>query len=265
VELQGLELYPRQFNRSTSISANYHALVNSAVLRSLTTAQAVQTTVARRQLAVLSRHTMGVATLAAGSLEYMMMRRLTGTDNQGPWPLNETTPLVIKTAILAGAASTVEPLRLHRALEFENPPLIMYSTTVNTIEVPVTQTTQVVEALPAGLHLLSLYVRMPSAARNDSNVQLVVQLQNTVEHGEPLTLKSGINSLLGAVSSRLLTCTETTLTLQQPLAENRRLVWRAHDGSLGGYSPDVQGDGDCLSSDLIVNALDIRSFVLDLK
>jgi hypothetical protein len=53
-ELQGLELYPRQFNRSSSISASYHALVDSAVPRSLTTAQAVQTTVARRQLAVLA-------------------------------------------------------------------------------------------------------------------------------------------------------------------------------------------------------------------
>ena len=157
---------------------------------------------------MLSRHTMGVAALAEGNLEYMMMRRLTGTDNQGPWPLNETTPLVIKTLIQAGAANTVEPLRLHRALEFENPPLVMYSTAANTIGVPA-QTTEVMESLPAGLHLLSFYVRMGPAATRDSNVQLVVQLQNTVERGEPLTLSGGIGALIGPTgSTRLASCTD---------------------------------------------------------
>jgi hypothetical protein len=41
----------------------------------------------------------------------MMMRRISGTDNQGPWPLNETTPVTVAVALLAGAGPTVDRLR----------------------------------------------------------------------------------------------------------------------------------------------------------
>jgi hypothetical protein len=41
----------------------------------------------------------------------MMMRRISGTDNQGPWPLNETTPVTVALALLAGAGPTVDRLR----------------------------------------------------------------------------------------------------------------------------------------------------------
>jgi hypothetical protein len=46
-----------------------------------------------RQLTLLTGHTKGVASLRKGELEYMLIRRINGTDDQGPWPLNETTPL----------------------------------------------------------------------------------------------------------------------------------------------------------------------------
>jgi hypothetical protein len=46
-----------------------------------------------RQLTLLTGHTKGVASLRKGELEYMLVRRINGTDDQGPWPLNETTPL----------------------------------------------------------------------------------------------------------------------------------------------------------------------------
>ena len=50
-----------------------------------------------------------------------------------------------------------------------------------------------------------------------------MQLQNTVEHSAPVALEGGIAALLGPRVS-IGACTETTLTLQQPLAENRRMV-----------------------------------------
>jgi hypothetical protein len=50
-----------------------------------------------------------------------------------------------------------------------------------------------------------------------------VQLQNAVEHSAPVALEGGIAALLGP-SVSIDACTETTLTLQQPLAENRRMV-----------------------------------------
>lgn len=72
---------------------------------------------------------MGVASLAKDTVEYMMVRRITnGTDDQGPWPLNETTPITVHTALLAGAARTVETLRLRRTVEQENPVVVMYRT-----------------------------------------------------------------------------------------------------------------------------------------
>jgi hypothetical protein len=53
-------------------------------------------TFAPRQLSVLTSHTMGVAALGPGQLEYMMLRFLNSTDDQGPWPLNDQGPLQVR-------------------------------------------------------------------------------------------------------------------------------------------------------------------------
>lgn len=58
------------------IGANYHAMTQRASL--------VETTrVNPRQLALLTTHTMGAASLAPGNIEHMLIRRLNTTDNQG--------------------------------------------------------------------------------------------------------------------------------------------------------------------------------------
>ena len=58
-------------------------------------------------MALLTPHTKGVASLGHGEFEYMMMRRINGTDDQGPWPLNDTTPLHAPMGIMLAAASGV--------------------------------------------------------------------------------------------------------------------------------------------------------------
>ena len=65
--------HARPLNRSAPIAQNYHALVQSASIGD-----------GARQLAVLTRRTMAVASQANGALEYMLARRLIdGNDNQG--------------------------------------------------------------------------------------------------------------------------------------------------------------------------------------
>jgi hypothetical protein len=125
-----VEMHRRPMNYSGSIGQNYHALVQTACLAetSTNTDTAASTatnssssssissssgggggggtsinsaTVAKgrlakgRQLALLTRRTMGVASLGAGQIEYMLMRRMAdASDNQGPWPLDDAEPMV---------------------------------------------------------------------------------------------------------------------------------------------------------------------------
>ena len=92
------------------------------------------------------------------------------------------------------------------------------------------------ESLPAGLHLLSLYVRQPAERdARTTHVDLVVQLQNIVEHSAPVTLEGGVARLLG--DANITGCIETTLTLQQPLKQNARLKWLADDGTTSDSVP----------------------------
>ena len=58
-------------------------------------------------------------------------------------------------------------------------------------------------------------------------------------------------------------CTEMTLTLQQPLAANKRMAWLAADATTGGESPLAAVD--CAREALSLGALDVRSFVVELK
>lgn len=179
---------------------------------------------------------------------------LSGTDDQGPWPLNETTPITIRTGLLAGAGRTVERLRMKRALEQENQPVVMRMAGA-------AHSTAGIGLLPAGMHLLSFYVRLPR--EGDTALEVVIQLQNIVEHSAPAVLTGGIAALLPAGVS-VETCTETTLTLQQPLAENHRLTWIARDGVTSGTWTQ-HAASDCVTGSIVVGALDIRSFVLTLK
>jgi len=54
-----------------------------------------------------------------------------------------------------------------------------------------------------------------------------------------------------------------TLTLQQPLAANKRMAWLAADATTGGESPLAAVD--CAREALSLGALDVRSFVVELK
>ena len=72
----GFEIFPRMRNDTLPISGNYHSLVQTSYIRDQKTSPAPQ-------LSVMTSHTMGVASLSDGQLEYMMYRRLNSSDDQG--------------------------------------------------------------------------------------------------------------------------------------------------------------------------------------
>ena len=84
-----MEMHPRPLEPTFPISGNYHSLVQTAFIRD------EKVVVAEREVAVLTDHTMGVAGLGAGQLEYMMLRNVNATDDQGPWPLLEKGPFKV--------------------------------------------------------------------------------------------------------------------------------------------------------------------------
>jgi len=284
-----LELFVQADDSSLPISGRYHAMVQSVVIRdegdgppcnnSTATGsvaadhrgrggcgqvtsplqeqpQRVHGPQPRRQLTVLSGHTKGVASLAAGELEYMLARRINGTDDQGPWPLNETTPLVIPMGLMMGAVTQSEPLRLATALQLENPPRVLYGQ--GTAARP---TGSPLQALPEGVAMTHLHVRMGSdedeRVDRGSVQELIVRLQSTNEIGQgPVTVD--LSALFAPLA--VTGCTETTLTLQQPRSQSRRLVWLPQTG---GPVTDAAAVGGCNQVQLM--PLDIRTFVLSLR
>ena len=140
------ELYPRPLNRTASIAQNYHSLVQTAAIRDsiagcppTTTLPGVQggataqkgeapmRPAVERQLSVLTRRTMGVASLFDGAVEYMTMRRIsTQSDNQGPWPLDDPLPMHDLVRILLAPVAQSEAARFPLALALEHPLSVLY-------------------------------------------------------------------------------------------------------------------------------------------
>jgi|LauGreDrversion4_2_1035121.scaffolds.fasta_scaffold200439_2 hypothetical protein len=65
---------------------------------------------------------MGVASLSPGQIEVMFLRHLAdnSTDDQGPWPLQESTPFSMTTSVFL-SSNSLPPPRLPRALQIEHP------------------------------------------------------------------------------------------------------------------------------------------------
>ena len=74
----GFETHERAWD-PRGIGANYHAMTQRASL-----VEAGASGAESRQVSLLTTHTMGVASLADGRIEHMLVRRLNTTDNQGP-------------------------------------------------------------------------------------------------------------------------------------------------------------------------------------
>jgi hypothetical protein len=138
------ELYARPFNATASIAQNYHAVVQTAVLRDERAAAAAAAAAnsddrngssrrsgsgrsssgggssssssssgggGNRQLTILVPRAMGIASLAEGEVELMLARRITTqSDNQGPWPLDDRVGTVDAVRLVLASSAEVGEL-----------------------------------------------------------------------------------------------------------------------------------------------------------
>lgn len=259
------EFYPRPLNVTASIGQNYHAIVQTAAIRD-NAGCGVQRTA--RELAVLTRRTMGVASLGEGELEYMWMRRITGgSDNQGPWPLNDKHPSEDQIRLMLGRAADVEAARFPAALAFEHPFTVFYASGGGPKlpkggRVAAAAEVEAAQGLP-DVVWAELLVRIDAAP----NASYVLRLQNTVAGGQAVELPS-LQAALGLPGMHA--CLETTLTMQQTRAANEasRLHWRADpalsaqrssgDGRQGAYH-GAAAMSTCKDA-VLLDSLDIRTF-----
>jgi hypothetical protein len=216
-----------------------------------------------RQLTFLNRHTKGIASLRRGQFEYMMVRRINGTDDQGPWPLNETTPLSLTVGLLVGATATVEPKRLNMAHALNNAPLVVYS--ADRLGRP---TGSPFGELPSGVAAISLFLRQQETAEVnvDGSVHAVIRLQNVGT--EATSTAVNLSQVVQPTQFRLRACTEMTLTLQQTRATSVRAHWRADPSGADEVSTTdaVLEVAEAIDCDRITIAmLDIRTFLLEFE
>ena len=252
------ELYERPLNTTASIAQNYHALVQTAVIR-----DEVKAGESGRELAVLTRRTMGVASLNVGDLEYMLQRRITAaSDNQGPWPLDDQTPMQEEhIQLVVGTQGAVEAARFPLAMDLEHP-LVTYAYDIDIDEPsalrwqapPRLSAAAAGRGLPAGVWA-ELMVRLDPPSPNTT---FMVHLQNMAGLAPVV-----IPSLAEALGLPVHGCVETTLTMQQTRAANEavRLSWPAEGGGAGGGGASGSGRAvDCRLPTITLEALDSRTF-----
>ena len=245
------ELYPRKFNDSASIGQNYHSMVQTAVIRDENNGAD------GRQLSLLTRRTMGVASLQAGEMEYMLARRITTqSDNQGPWPLDDRLPQEDVVRFVLSTVGNGELKRFTNALELEHPLATYYynreSESSEDNHIPKTN----MPPFPSSVWF-EIFERL-DAPRNST---FALRLQNVVADGPDEVIPS-LKDALGALGiPSILGCVEMTSTLQQSRQENEviRLQWSAdadEGKSVGAMSKTYAGCDDAIS----LSPLDIRTF-----
>jgi hypothetical protein len=254
----GMEMHCREQD-SRGVGSNYHAMVQSASLS--------EGSGQFRSLAVLTTHTMGVASLKSGQIEYMLSRRLNTTDNQGPAPLDETEPINVTVALLFGTSTSVDGLRLRRALEREHPVVVL------PVTAPLQRTgfAPLVEHVHPDAFLLGLSVRRGGTTGAgkvptlSGVLSLVVRWMNTAPGGPAISvpLLLLIQSLAGPADVSRLTCAELTLSLldRRSIAEARRLHWAPENETAATRTRAraTVGDDACYDS-VLIDPLDIRTF-----
>jgi hypothetical protein len=249
-----IELYSRIFNATSSIAQNYHSMVQTAVIRDEMQGDN------GRQLNVITRRTMGVASLNVGEIEYMLMRRITSaSDNQGPWPLDDKDSMEDdEIRLMIDTVNNSEEQRFVTAIEHENPLVSFYYDSSSLSPSATTTLNKRVqnEGLPK-----NVWSEIMVRENAPNNQTYVIRLQNVVPNGKIIQLYSLSNILS---PWKLYGCTETTLTMIQSRAENNqvRLIWNA-EGEMQQLKEEKKSSDDEFNCDTFINlsSLDIRTFV----
>ena len=182
-----------------------------------------------RQLSVITQHTMGVASLQEGAIEYMMARNIVnGTDDQGPWPLRQLQgSFSFPTWVLVGDAADIEKQRLPTAMFLQHPLAVMRGDPKKSKHLAGqnyragrtdaledyhlrgkgahSERSIAQQPLEAEVHLLSFHVRQLP----EDNEEYVVRLQNVVEGSGIKTVNIAVRFLFQSPNFSRLACSRT--------------------------------------------------------
>lgn len=259
------ELYERPLNLTAPISQNYHSLVQTAAIRDAHTGCASTPSAPQRQLTVLTRRTMAIASLADGTVEYMTMRRIsTQSDNQGPWPLDDRKPMHDQVRLMLMPQPLAEMTRFPAALALEEPLVVLFHR----------GSQRGVTTMPKGAQLelqpdgLPPSVWMELLVRDDApqNASYVLRLQNVVAGGPSVSVPS-LSKALGLPKMRA--CVETTSTMQQTRDANEavRLMWRTEGEATPSRHATLAkvAQGDLCTTPVLLDSLDLRTFTFGVE
>ena len=188
-------------------------------------------------LSVVTDRSQGCASIADGSLEIMVQRRLQHDDQRGVGePLNETGldghGLIVRTTHWLNLAAPAAAGAQRRALAAA----ALYRPLVRATPLGATTPAAWIAAhkatfagaapgvLPAQLHLLTLHSWSPTS--------LLVRVSHSFETGEDAALSQPATVSLSALlpSVTLQSCVETTLSGNQPLANAPKITYAVESG-----------------------------------
>jgi len=211
----GFEMHPRVYDSTLGIAGNYHPLVSSGYIRSISD---------DRQFTAVTHQSMGIASLQDGQIELMLHRRTLANDAQGPWPLNDSTTIEIPLRFIVDSQQNSEILRQKLRLNLEYPFQLLFGVTdsiTNWIEGYVATFSPMSQDLPANVHLLTL-----QRSNEEIPDETVIRFEHMYEKDVPvlssnvsLTMQEVFNSIkIGQVK-------EKTLSLQQDENKLHRTKW----------------------------------------
>jgi lysosomal alpha-mannosidase len=219
-------------------------------------------------LSVMTDRSQGGASLADGELEVMVQRRLQHDDNRGVGePLNETgldgNGLIVRTVHCVSldpstAAAGVTRRTALADLMWRNlarfapmPSGVSPAQWVSTYKPTFSGVTA---ALPANVHLLTVHSWSPTT--------LLVRLSHSYETGEGGAMSQPATVNLAGLFSgiTLQSCTETTLTANQPLASAPKWTYNVTGGPVSTL-PVVYTPPQGAQMSVTLNPMDIRTFL----
>lgn len=139
--------------------------------------------------------------------------------------------------MMAGLREEIEPRRMPRALQLENPLVVAYARNK-----PATPVSQGATPQPAELYLMSFFVRTGTGV----DPEYVVRLQNIVEHGRDIAVD--LDTLFPGVN--ITAWEEVDLALDTP---HPRRAW-------GGQVPPAART-PLAQTRVTVSAIDMRTFI----
>jgi hypothetical protein len=281
-----VELYERVFNATSSIAQNYHSMVQTAVVKDAKMRQTQQQTeqqtkqqteqqTEQRQLTVMTRRTMGVASLSLGAVEYMLMRRFTfASDDQGPWPLDDKTPMQEEhMRVMVNNVNLSETNRFHLAMEHEHPMTSLYYSVKDSVKDSSLTFQNYNDKTFASPPSFGSVFGLPNNVWSEIlvrqhaplNETYMLRLQYVVSNidgmdSEDITMST--ISLAGILSPwKVVSCQEMTLTLQERRATNNnvRLHWIAENEE--NDTNEVKEEVFGCNVPLTLVPLEIRTFV----